>query len=93
MVRIAKVFGTVTLSRCHPRLQGARWVLAQPMSLEALKTGFPDGEELVAYENLGAGLGDIIALSEGTEAAAPFAPNKVPVDAYSAIIIDYLEVE
>jgi ethanolamine utilization protein EutN len=88
-MRIAEVIGTVTLSRAHPALVGARWLLGVPHSLKALATGSPgDGEDLVIYDNLGAGTGSRIGISEGTEAAAPFHPKKTPVDAFCACILD-----
>jgi ethanolamine utilization protein EutN len=92
-VRVAEVIGTITLSRWHPSLQGARYVISVPFSLRALRAGGRgDGEDLVIYDALAAGAGDRIAFSEGVEAAAPFQPNKVPVDAYAAAIIDTISV-
>ncbi len=35
-MRIAEVIGSVTLSRAHPTLVGARWVIGVPFSLKAL---------------------------------------------------------
>jgi ethanolamine utilization protein EutN len=88
-MRIAEVIGTVTLSRVHPRLAGARWVVGVPFSLDALRAGGPpDGEDLVIFDALRAGRGDRIGFSEGGEAAAPFYPEKKPVDAYCACILD-----
>ncbi|MGF1578030.1 MAG: EutN/CcmL family microcompartment protein [Gemmataceae bacterium] len=92
-MRIAEVIGTVTLSRCHPDLVGARWIIGVPCSLKALKENSPgDGEALVIYDQLGAGNGDRIATSEGVEAAAPFYPEKKAVDAYCACILDQVNV-
>ena len=91
-MRIAEVIGTVTLSRCHPTLVGARWVIGVPFSLPALREGLPDGEDLVIYDELGAGGGSRIGFSEGAEAAAPFHPNRKPVDAYCACILDQVIV-
>lgn len=91
-MRIAEIIGNVTLSRCHPALQGARWLLAVPFSLKALREGKPDGESWVVFDELGAGSGQQIAVSEGVEAAAPFYPEKKPVDAYCACILDHLNV-
>jgi microcompartment protein CcmK/EutM len=87
-MRIAEVIGTVTLSRVHPTLTGARWVIGVPFSLKGLREGYPDGEDLVIYDDLGAGGGSRIGFSEGGEAAAPFYPRKVPVDAYCACLLD-----
>ena len=90
-MRIAEVIGTVILVRVHPSMVGARWVIAVPFSLEALRAdGPPDGEDLVIFDSLGAGTGQRIGFSEGGEAAAPFYPERKPVDAYCACLLDQL---
>jgi microcompartment protein CcmK/EutM len=91
-MRIGEVIGTVTLSRVHPSMTGARWVVVVPFSLGALREGKPDGEDLVAFDGLGAGMGQRIGFSEGGEAAAPFYPEKKPVDACCACILDQIAV-
>ena len=91
-MRIAEVIGTVTLSRVHPALAGARWVVGVPFSLGALKRGVPDGEDLVIYDDLGAGAGSRIGFTESSEAAAPFYPKMKPVDAYCACILDQITI-
>jgi ethanolamine utilization protein EutN len=92
-MRIGEVIGTVTLSRAHPSLTSARWVIAVPFSRKALGgQGSADGEDLVVFDNLGAGAGQRIAFSEGGEAAAPFHPDKKPVDAFCACILDQLVI-
>jgi microcompartment protein CcmK/EutM len=90
-MRIAEVIGRVTLSRSHPSLRGARFVLARAMPLEALTDGSPKrGEDVVVYDDLGAGPGSLIGLSEGREAANPFGKVKTPIDAYCACLLDRL---
>jgi ethanolamine utilization protein EutN len=93
-MRIAEVIGTVTLSRCHPSLAGYRWIIGVPFSLKALKasTG-PDGEDLVILDELGAGCGAKIGVSEGVEAMMPFQPERKPVDAYDACILDTIHLQ
>jgi ethanolamine utilization protein EutN len=92
-MRIANVIGTVTLSRAHPSLMAARWIIGVPYSLKALQTGNgPDGEEAVIFDNLGAGAGNQVGFSEGGEAAVPFFPDKKPVDAYCTCILDHLVI-
>ena len=50
-------------------------------------------ESLVCYDNLGAGMGDVIAFTESREACMPFYPEKiVPLDAYNAAILDAAKV-
>jgi ethanolamine utilization protein EutN len=91
-MRIAEIIGTVTLSRVHPTLVGARWLIGVPFSLGALRQGKPDGEDLVIFDQLGAGAGTRIGFGEGGEAAAPFLPEKKPVDAYCACLLDQLVI-
>ena len=93
-MRIAEVIGSVVLNRCHPSLIGAQLKLSVPLSSENLQQGTkPSGEELlVVYDPLGAGIGNRIAMSEGGEAAQPFRPELVPVDAYNAAILDEIDV-
>ncbi|HTU90522.1 MAG TPA: EutN/CcmL family microcompartment protein [Gemmataceae bacterium] len=92
-MRIAEVIGNVTLSRVHPSMMGARWIIGVPYSLTALRDDTaPDGEDVVIFDNLGAGVGARIGFSEGGEAAAPFHPEKKALDAYSACILDTVVV-
>ena len=92
-MRIAEVIGRVTLSRCHLNLKAARYLIAMPMPLVALLEDSPNrGEEVIAFDELGAGPGALIGLGEGREAANPFGNVKVPVDAYCACLIDHLSL-
>ncbi|MCE5268255.1 MAG: carbon dioxide concentrating mechanism protein CcmL [Planctomycetaceae bacterium] len=93
-MRIADVIGTVTLNRWHPSLSGARLKLVAPLSWENLGDGATAPlEEIVLYDELGAGVGSRVALSEGREAAVPFHPEIKPIDAYNAAILDHLDYE
>lgn len=93
-MRIAKVIGAVTLNRCHPAFQGARLRLAVPLSAADLAgDGEPGADPLVLWDQLGAGIGSLIALSEGPEAAQPFRPEIKPIDAYNAAILDHIHID
>ena len=92
-MRIAEVIGTVTLNRCHPSFVGARLRLVIPLSLADLTTDQqPQAETLVVWDQLGAGIGSQIAISEGAEAAQPFRPELKPVDTYNAAILDHIRI-
>ncbi|HLQ45912.1 MAG TPA: EutN/CcmL family microcompartment protein, partial [Planctomycetaceae bacterium] len=78
----------------------AKWLVGVPLTQEGLQNIAAGkakeagrNEPFVIYDDLGAGSGDLIAVSEGAEAAAPFAPNLKPIDAYAAAILDAVEVE
>ena len=93
-MRIAEVIGTVTLNRWQPSLAGGSYRLARPLSTEELTgNATPSGEPLVVYDELGAGIGSRIALSESREAAMPFHPEVKPIDAYNAAILDTVRVQ
>jgi ethanolamine utilization protein EutN len=92
-MRIGEIIGTVTLNRAHPSLGGGAYRLAIPLSLAELSSKeVPAGEELVVYDDLGAGVGSRIAFSEGGEAAQPFLPELKPIDAYNAAILDDIQI-
>ena len=92
-MRIAEVIGTVTLNRAHPSLTGACLKLAVPLSLaETRGAAEPAADPLVVYDELGAGIGSRIAISEGREAAQPFWPQDKPLDAYNAAILDRVDI-
>jgi ethanolamine utilization protein EutN len=93
-MRIARVVGTVTLNRCHPSFAGARLRLVVPLSLAEVKNERqPEADEFVVWDDNGAGIGSLIAVSEGAEATQPFRPELKPVDAYASAILDEVNVE
>jgi ethanolamine utilization protein EutN len=92
-MRIGTVVGKVSLKRVHPALVGKRYVLVHPQSLAALAGApQPAPEELIVVDELGAMPGTKVGFSEGAEAAAPFAPEKKPVDAYLGCIVEALDL-
>ena len=93
-MRIMESIGCVTLSRCHPSLTSAVWKLAVPlMHAGLLDSSAGRTEPIVIYDELSAGVGGLMAVSESAEAAAPFHPETKPIDAYNAAILDEVNVE
>ena len=93
-MRIGKVVGRICLTQTYETLVGGRFLLVEMQDRFAL-AGKPrkTTETLVAYDHLGAGEGDLIAVSESREACMPFYPEKrVPLDAYNAAILDRVAV-
>jgi len=92
-MRVAQVIGKVTLNRCHPSFVGANLKLIVPLTTrDLLGEGEPADDTIVAWDQLGAGSGSLVAVAEGPEAAQPFQPEVKPVDAYAAAILDHLDV-
>lgn len=93
-MRIAEVIGRVTLSKWHPSLSGATWLIVAPLKHEGLKgESGGRGEPFVIYDELGAGEGALIGVTEGAEASNPFYPDQKPIDAYNTAIFDAVDVE
>jgi microcompartment protein CcmK/EutM len=91
-MRIAKVVGTVTLNRCHASFHGARLRLVVPLSLAELRGQQPQADEMVVWDDNAAGIGNLVAMSEGAEASQPFRPDLKPVDAYASAILDSVDL-
>jgi microcompartment protein CcmK/EutM len=93
-MKIHKVIGNVTLSRCHPCYQGTRLLATEPQEQLTL-TGLAavDPDLVVVWDDLGAGMGNLIAVSDGAEAAQPFRPELKAVDAYCSAILDEVFID
>lgn len=92
-MRLGKIIGTVTLNRAHPSMTGASYRMVTPLAIDHLNgTNAREAEPFVLYDELGSTTGDVVAISEGGEAAQPFKPNYKPVDAYNAAILDQLNM-
>jgi ethanolamine utilization protein EutN len=93
-MRIMEAIGKVTLSRSHPSLHGVVWKVAVPLTHDGI-LGKASGrtEPIVICDELGAGYGSLMAVSESAEAAAPFHPDTKPIDGYNAAILDDISVE
>jgi len=100
-MRIARVIGNVTLNHREAHMIPGRLLIAEAFDADALSGrdhGAPRSsampESLVVFDILGAGVGQVIAVSEGREASMPFWPEqKVPIDAYCAAILDRISWE
>ncbi|MGF1530245.1 MAG: EutN/CcmL family microcompartment protein [Puniceicoccaceae bacterium] len=95
-MKVGRVIGTVTLSHADSGLRGGRLVLVSPQGAEELSgvnpSGYSTGSTLVAYDNFGAGSGDLILYVEGAEAMQPF-DYRTPLDAICVALIDTLRYE
>jgi microcompartment protein CcmK/EutM len=93
-MRIGKVIGNVTLCRVHDTFVGTSLKVVVPMTLRELTSGSPpQGDSLVVWDDLGAGIGETVCFSEGGEAVQPFKPEVKPVDAYLSAILDNIHLD
>lgn len=92
-MHIYRVVGYVTCNSIHSSLRGGKLIAAVPAGHEC--TGAPpvgDEDMIVVWDDLGASLGSLIAVSDGAEAAQPFRPALKPVDAYCSAILDQVHI-
>ncbi|MFA6959462.1 MAG: EutN/CcmL family microcompartment protein [Opitutaceae bacterium] len=92
-MRLGHVIGTVTLHTADDALKGGTLLVVQPMSREQFRGApmlpLPKANSLVVFDNLGAGLGQIVGFTEGAEATMPFT-HPIPIDALNVALIDTL---
>ena len=91
-MKLAKVIGRTVLSKKDTSMPTGFLVLLSPLHRDAIYGQKPaelatSGFTLVAFDSLGAGIGDTVSYVEGAEATAPFdAP--VPIDAFCVGIVE-----
>jgi len=93
-VRIGRVVGRVCLNSTYETLVGGRFLIVAIQDRFSLAGAQRKTSEfLVCYDHLGAGDGEMIAVSESREACMPFYPEKrVPLDAYCSAILDHVAI-
>jgi microcompartment protein CcmK/EutM len=87
-MQIAKVIGTVVVTRKDENLTGITLLLVQPLNPDRQ----PSGKPLVAVDSVGAGVGEEVFFVRGKEASFPFYPAEPPVDAGIVGIVDHWDL-
>ena len=88
-MQIARVVGTVVATQKNRKLEGAKLLLVQPLTLE----GQPKGTALLAIDSVGAGIGEtVLIVIEGKAAGDALGRKAAAVDAAIVGIIDAVEV-
>ena len=87
-MQIARVVGTVVATQKNRKLEGAKLLLVQPLTLE----GEPRGTTLLAIDSVGAGVGErVLVVIEGKAAGQALGRKAAAVDAAIVGIIDAVE--
>lgn len=89
-MQLARVVGTVVSTHKHPKFEGAKLLLVQPITLDDK----PRGTALLAVDAVGAGVNEkVLVVIEGRAAAEALGRKGAPVDAAIIGIVDAVEVE
>ena len=85
---IGRVVGTVVATQKHRKLEGAKLLLVQPLTLE----GDARGTAVLAIDSVGAGVGErVLLVQEGKAAGDALGKKAAAVDAAIVGIVDELE--
>jgi ethanolamine utilization protein EutN len=88
-MQIGRVIGTVVATQKHRKLEAAKLLLVQPLSLD----GTPRGTALLTIDSVGAGIGErVLIVIEGKAAGAALRRSAAPVDAAIIGIVDRLDL-
>ena len=88
-MQIARVIGTVVSTQKHPKFEGAKLLLVQPISLDDTPRGTP----LLAVDSVGAGVYEkVLIVLEGRAAGEALGRKGAPVDAAIIGIIDQVDI-
>jgi microcompartment protein CcmK/EutM len=85
---LGKVVGTVWATRKDEQLVGMKLQIVQYVELDySLKKGF-----VVAVDSVGAGVGEIVLVAQGSSARQTALTHNKPIDAVITAIVDKLDV-
>lgn len=86
---LAKVIGNVWSTKKKDTISALRLLFIQPLGRD-LK---PDGHVVVAVDEVGAGFGELVIVTQGAPAMQAFnKDNLIPIDAVVVGIVDNLEM-
>ncbi|HEX2343173.1 MAG TPA: EutN/CcmL family microcompartment protein [Vicinamibacterales bacterium] len=88
-MQIARVVGTVVATQKNRKLEGAKLLLVQPLTLDDA----PRGTTLLAIDSVGAGVGDkVLIVLEGRAAGDALGRKAAAVDAAIMGIVDRVDL-
>ena len=86
---IGRVIGTLVATQKHGKLEGAKLLLVQPLTLEDTPRGAP----VLTIDSVGAGVGEkVLIVLEGRAAGEALRRKAAPVDAAIIGIVDAVEL-
>ena len=85
---LGKVIGTVWSTRKDENLVGAKFLIIQQLDVEY---NFKDNT-LIAVDSVGAGVGEIVLVAQGSSARQTVFTKNKPVDAVIMAIVDKLDI-
>ena len=89
-MQLGRVVGTLVATQKHRKLEGAKLLLVQPLTLEDVPRGAP----LLTIDSVGAGIGEkVLIVLEGRAAGEALRRKAAPVDAAIVGIVDRVDID
>lgn len=85
---LGKVIGTVWSTRKDENLVGAKFLIVRHLNLDYS----PKDATLVAVDSVGAGVGEVVLVAQGSSARQTTITKNKPVDAVIMAIVDKLDI-
>jgi ethanolamine utilization protein EutN len=88
-MQIGRVVGTLVATQKHRKLDGAKLLLVQPLTLDDRPRGTP----VLTIDSVGAGVGErVLIVIEGRAAGEALGRKAAPVDAAIIGIVDHVDL-
>ena len=88
-MQVARVIGTLVSTQKHPKFEGAKLLLVQPLNLDDT----PRGHAMLAVDGVGAGVHEkVLIVLEGRAANEALGRRAAPVDAAIIGIVDHVDL-
>lgn len=88
-MQLGRVIGTLVATQKHRKLEGAKLLLVQPLTLEDTPRGAP----VLTIDSVGAGVGEkVLIVLEGRAAGEALRRKAAPVDAAIVGIVDSVQL-
>ena len=92
---VAKVTGSVVATQKVDSMVGQKLLVVEPFRLEPKERSelVTTGRTFIAVDPLGAGVGDMVLISQGSSARFTPETNKLPIDCVIIGIVDTVHIE
>jgi ethanolamine utilization protein EutN len=92
---VAKVTGSVVATQKVDSMIGQKLLVVEPFRLEPKERSelVTTGRTFIAVDTLGAGVGDMVLISQGSSARFTPETNKLPIDCVIIGIVDTVHIE
>ena len=88
-MQLGRVIGTLVATQKHRKLEGAKLLLVQPLTLDDQPRGVP----VLTIDSVGAGVGErVLIVIEGRAAGDALRRKAAPVDAAIIGIVDHVDL-